>query len=82
MTPIRLLPAFPLVLVVAGCADEMPPRADPVQVERLVARLEARPGLPPAVAEKVEKADRVSGSVLKVAPEKIDPNVAIALIAR
>ena len=47
-----------------------------------MARLDAETALPPAVAEKVEKADRVSGAVLKVAPEKIDPNVAAALIAR
>jgi hypothetical protein len=82
MISARALLLLPIASIVAACADEAPPRADPAEVERLVARLEAQPELPPAIAEKVRKADRVSGSVLKVAPEKIDPNVAVALIAR
>jgi hypothetical protein len=79
---VRAFLLLPLASIAAGCADEAPPRADPAQVERLVARLDAQQTLPPALAEKVQKADRISGTVLKVAPEKIDPNVAVALIAR
>ncbi|HEY5722662.1 MAG TPA: hypothetical protein VIT45_10100 [Allosphingosinicella sp.] len=74
---------FALLAFVSACADSAEqPRADPAQVELAVARMEAESVLPPAVAEKVEKADRISGAVLKVAPEKIDPNVAAALIGR
>ena len=71
-----------LLSLVAACADEAPPRADPAEVERLVARFEAQSELPPAMAEKVQKADRISGAMLRIAPEKIDPDVAAALIAR
>ena len=77
----RLLPCV-LLFPVAACADPEPPRADPARVERLMARLDAQPSLPPGVAKKVEKADRLSGAVLKIAPEKIDPDVAAALIVR
>ena len=80
---IRILLPCALLSLLAACAEKAPPpRADPAKVELLVARLEAQTRLPPAVAEKVQKADRISGAVLKVAPEKIDPNVAMALIAR
>lgn len=80
---IRFALPFAFLSLAAACADsDEPLRADPAKVERLMARMEAETALPPAVAEKVAKADRVSGAVLKVAPEKIDPNVAAALIAR
>ncbi|HMJ94013.1 MAG TPA: hypothetical protein VK472_07930 [Allosphingosinicella sp.] len=82
MVPVRDLPLLPLALIAAASADEAPPHADPAGVERLMARLDAEQALPHAVAEKVQKADRISGAVLKVAPEKIDPQIAIALIAR
>jgi hypothetical protein len=75
---IRILLPCTLLSLLAACAEEAPPpRVDPAKLELLVARLEAQK-LPPAV----QKADRISGSVLKVAPEKIDPNVAMALITR
>ena len=80
---IRIFLPCTLLSLLAACAEEAPPpRVDPAKLELLVARLEAQNELPPAVAEKVQKADRISGSVLKVVPEKIDPNVAMALITR
>ena len=82
MTTARFLLLAALALPAAGCGEADPPRADPATVERLVASMEAEPELPPALEKKVQKADRVAGSVLKVAPEKIDPDVAAALIAR
>ena len=82
MIPARalLLPAF--ALPVAACGEADPPRADPATVERLVASMEAEPELPPALEKKVEKADRIAGTAARIAPEKIDPEVAAALIAR
>lgn len=77
-----VLAALPLALLAAGCADPAPPSADPAQVERLMASLEAESELPPGIEKKLQKADRVAGTVSRMAPEKIDPDVAVALIAR
>jgi PBP1b-binding outer membrane lipoprotein LpoB len=82
MNPVRLLSVLPLALIAAGCAEEPAPSADPAQIERLVASLEADPALPPGIEKKLQKADRIAGTVARIAPEKIDPDVAVALIAR
>ena len=74
---------LPLACLCGACSREAPlPSADPVQVERLVARIDAAPKLPAPIAEKVEKADRIAGTVTKVQADKIDPAVVAALISR
>ena len=82
MVRLRALSVVTLALLAAGCADPAPPTADPAQIERLVASLEAEPALPPGIEKKVQKADRVAGTVARIQPEKIDPDIAVALLAR
>lgn len=82
MKLLALLPALPLALAAAGCAEEETPRADPVKIERVLASLEAEQAPPSGLREKLQKADRVAGTVARIAPEKIDPDIAVALIAR
>ena len=81
-----LLAALPFAALAAGCSKPAP-TADPAAVDRLVASFEApaRPaGAEPAadIEEKIEKADRLSGTLVKVEPDRVDPDVAAALIAR
>ena len=66
----------------AGCADPAPPQPDPVEAERLIASLDSEPELPAKIAKKIQKAARVAVTVARISPEKIDPDVAAALIAR
>ena len=82
MILLRLIAILPLALAAAGCAEESAPRADPAKVERLMARVEAEQALPTGIQSKLQKADRIAGTVARIAPEKIDPDVAVALIAR
>jgi hypothetical protein len=82
-----LSPVLPLALLGAGCAERAP-SADPVAVEQLAASFEAAPAAAeskakaPAVAKSIEKADRLTGALVRIEPERIDPNLAAALIAR
>lgn len=75
-------------LACSACAENEQPEPDPEQVRQLLASLEAHPAaatvsaLPPQARDKVGRADRMMGSLEKVQPEKIDPAVAAALIAR
>lgn len=81
---------IPSAILTAACA-EREPQADPAAVDRLVASFET----PPAVAEdggnkaastsiekKVEKADRLADTLVKVEPDRVDPDLAAELIAR
>ena len=75
-------------LAFSACAEKQDPKPDPEQVRRLLANLETHPAaatvaaLPAPARDKVGRADRMMGSLEKVQPEKIDPAVAAALIAR
>jgi hypothetical protein len=67
----------------AGCAEAPPPKADPAQVERLLAGLQAGDAaLPPALEARAAKVDRVAGTIAKVEPQRVDPSLAAALITR
>lgn len=76
--------AFALLAAGCGKAPEPLPRPDPADLERLLASLEAqsgtagRPGLP----DQVTEADRVSSTVARLSPEKVDPNLVATFIAR
>jgi hypothetical protein len=87
----RIVPASCLALaalaaLVAGVSDPAPPAPDPAKVERALASLDeqeaAEPEGPAKFEEKLQKADRIAGTLSRVQPEKIDPNVAVALVAR
>ena len=68
----------------AGCGREQQAAADPVEVDRLLARLEA--GEATAVSasaynsEKISRAERLVAPLEKVQPDKIDPDLAFAMI--
>jgi hypothetical protein len=66
----------------AACAKAPEPRADPAKVELLMARLDAAPSLPAPIGEKVEKADRIAGTVSRLEPKRIDPEVIAAFVPR
>ena len=73
-------------LLAAGCADapEPAPRPDPAELERLLAALEEESGTAgkPALPDQVADVDRISGTVARVAPERLDPNLVATFIAR
>jgi hypothetical protein len=76
-------------LACAACAREEPPQADPADVERVLARLEAQDDsgarieetLGPKAKAKAEQADRLVPTLSRVPVEKIDPSVAASLLA-
>jgi hypothetical protein len=92
---IRLLPTLlvPLGISLAGCS-EPEPAADPAAVDRLVASFETPAGaasggeeggnetVPGSIEKKVEKADRLADTLVKVEPDRVDPDLAATLIAR
>jgi hypothetical protein len=85
---VRALPISCLLLagLCAACADRDPPAADPVRVELLLASLDAEQQAAPhgagKIEEKIEKADRIAGSLMKVQADRIDPNMVVALVSR
>ena len=73
------------ILVTAGaCSSSPETTADPAKVERLLASLEAKadPRLSPETQHKLQHADRLAGMIARVEPKRIDPKLAVALIAR
>ncbi len=84
--------ASPLLLalgtVCAGCS-EAPPPVDPAAVEQLIASNEAvavaekesRSALP-SVEKKLAKADRIAGTVSRLEPKRIDPDLVAVLLTR
>jgi hypothetical protein len=83
MTKTFLTLALPLALLAGGCADSSEPVPDPAKVEKYLASLEAAPAPEEnAMQEKLAEADKVAGTIAKVQPEKIDPNLVATIIAR
>lgn len=96
--PLGLLALCAFCLASAGGAPSSPPprgeagpAPDPAAVERLVETLAAEAAAANQAAaaagegplqDKLAEADRVTGAIDRVAPEKIDPDLAAALIAR
>ena len=89
MTRFLLALSLPLAALCAGCSDRAP-TADPAAVDRLVASFETPPAtgkgdnaaVPASIKEKVEKADRLTETLVKVEPDRVDPDLAATLIAR
>ena len=89
---IRLLPVLilPLSMFLAGCSRPEPTH-DAAAIDRLVASFEtanqaageggneAEPG---SIEKKVEKADRLADTLVKVEPDRVDPDLAATLISR
>jgi hypothetical protein len=85
MTKIFLILGLPLAFLAGGCADTSEPEfaADPAKVEMYLASLEVEaPAEGNALDEKLAEADKVAGSLARVQPEKIDPNLVATIIAR
>lgn len=82
--------ASPILLTLgalcAGCS-QAPPPVDPVAVEQLIASNEAvavaekesRSSVP-SVEKKLAKADRIVGTVTKLEPKRIDPDLVAVLL--
>ncbi len=62
-------------LLCIGCAEKREPRPDPAKLEALVASIEA-------AEQEAGKADRLIASVEKIPPERIDPKLALAVVAK
>jgi hypothetical protein len=80
---------IPLVLL-AGCSKPEP-AADPAAVDRLVASFETpdataaegdNQAVPASIEKKAEKADRLTDTLVKVEPDRVDPDLAATLITR
>ena len=76
-------------LLASACAEAPEPAVvlGTAELEQLVARLdaEARAANPPArgaLPEEVASADRVSNTLTRMAPERLDPNLVVSAIAR
>ncbi|HET9426892.1 MAG TPA: hypothetical protein VFO69_00890 [Allosphingosinicella sp.] len=84
------MPKSPLLILivaglVVGCSSEEPPAPDPGTVERLLVRLDSQSDsaverLPHKARQKVQSAERLVAPLEKVQADKIDPNLALALI--
>ncbi len=81
---------WPLVLVAAlgcaACAAEETPEPDPAAVERLLVRLDAQQSgvaeaLGPKASQKLNRAERMVAPLEKVQADKINPEIALSLIA-
>ena len=65
-----------------ACASEpAEPAPDPAKLELFYASLEAETEAEPLI-EKLERPDRVSGTLAKVEPTRLDPDVVEDLLAR
>ena len=88
---IRLLPVLllPLAMSLAGCSKPAP-TPDAAAIDRLVASFETanqageggNEAVPGSIDKKIEKADRLADTLVKVEPDRVDPALAETLIAR
>ena len=85
MTKLFCIPALAAAAALAGCADRSEPQRF-ADAETVIAAAEGTAAPAPlpedALKEKLEKADRLSGAIEKVQPEKIDPALVAGLVAR
>jgi hypothetical protein len=89
MIRIPLAFTLPFAALAVGCS-EPEPRADPAAVDRLVAGFDsAAPAassgdnaFSPSLEQKIEKADRLTETLVKVEPDRVDPDLAATLITR
>lgn len=73
---IKLVPAALLVpLACIGCAERQEPRPDPAKLEAFLAKLDAPEAAP-------GKTERLIASVGKIPPERINPQLAVAVVAK
>ncbi len=77
---------LPLLLacLAGACSSAKEQTPDPAKVERLLASLESPsdPRLSPEAEVKLRHADRLAGVISRVEPKRIDPKLAVALLAR
>jgi hypothetical protein len=80
----RVVLALCLAGLTAACSSAQEQTADPAKVAQLLASHEssADPLLSPAAETKLRKADQLAGTISKVEPKRIDPKIAVALLAR
>jgi hypothetical protein len=74
----RLLVLLSSIALAACGSAEAEPAPDPKKLEMFLASLEEEPA--PAVEDKVRDADRLLGTVQKIDPERIDPDIARSLL--
>ena len=68
-------------VLLCACGVSQPPTADPVQLELALAAIKRQEnGQSARLHQKVAGADRVAGTVTRVNPGRLDPDVAAALL--
>ena len=81
MTRSFALAGSALALLAGACAQSPPPVADPVELDLALAAIQSSSNATAAkFHDKIAGADRISSTLTKVAPEKLDPNAAAALL--
>jgi len=80
----RVALAVLLACLAGACSSSEEQTPDPAKVERLFASLESRSDtrLSQATQTKLKRADRLAGAISRVEPKRIDPKLAVALLAR
>ncbi len=71
---VKRLPLMILVAACLGCAEEQPPQPDPEKLEALLSSAET-------TGKEPGKTERLINSVEKIPPERIDPQIALAVVA-
>ena len=87
MTKTFSILALASAAALAGCADSSEPQrfadaATLIAVAEAATSSAAAPAEEDGLDEKLEKADRLTGTVEKIQPEKIDPALVAGLVAR
>ena len=67
-------------LLAAGCGQTPPPAVDPVQLERVLAALQQQERGAARFQERLAGADRLSTTLSKIDPSRLNPEAAAALL--
>ena len=71
--------ALALVLLTSACSEAPTPIADPVQLELALASIR-KEDASTRFQEKIAGADRISSTLMKVEPSRLDPKMASVLL--
>jgi hypothetical protein len=73
--------SLPAAFLAGACGRADEPEPDPVELERALAEIEAREDARSATFhEKLAKVDRISSTLVRVEPEKLEATLATAIV--